>query len=504
MRFNLWSWLGLFANIFTIGITLAVLIVMAGIGRRHRGNRSFALFLFFLFGWIFSGQFTQVLLWLGQGDPRTGLYTTAAFFFYQALALFHFAGRLVGLRRPWFRLSVGTGTVLGLASLIPLVTHQIITAPSLSPTGLLRWDTHPLGYGLVAVAFAYLIVTPLILLIRRYRVPHPMVTIGTLIIAGSEVIGLTGSLFAIPFPLLTMGVAAGISILGISMVHYQLLKPLRDTTRKLEARQADLKERNRRLEEANSKLQELDEWKEKMTHMVIHDVKSPLNVINVVLTDFRNNLSAGMDSTQQQLLQSALISAHRVQSLVSSMLDVRRLEEGRLPIKPVPFDLRSIIDDSLQALNPLLTLHDISVDVHFSTPIPMADGDPDVIARVIENLVDNAAKFSPSPGTVAIELSAETDELRFSISDCGPGIPPAYQERVFEKFFRITSEAQDTRSGVGLGLAFCKLALEAQGGYIWVESDGHSGTAFHFSLPAWQEPAGNPNPVSGTVSHRND
>jgi signal transduction histidine kinase len=356
----------------------------------------------------------------------------------------------------------------------------------------------------VAVAFAYLIVTPLILLIRRYRVPHPMVTIGTLIIAGSEVIGLTGSLFAIPFPLLTMGVAAGISILGISMVHYQLLKPLRDTTRKLEARQADLKERNRRLEEANSKLQELDEWKEKMTHMVIHDVKSPLNVINVVLTDFRNNLSAGMDSTQQQLLQSALISAHRVQSLVSSMLDVRRLEEGRLPIKPVPFDLRSIIDDSLQALNPLLTLHDISVDVHFSTPIPMADGDPDVIARVIENLVDNAAKFSPSPGTVAIELSAETDELRFSISDCGPGIPPAYQERVFEKFFRITSEAQDTRSGVGLGLAFCKLALEAQGGYIWVESDGHSGTAFHFSLPAWQEPAGNPNPVSGTVSQRND
>jgi len=399
---------------------------------------------------------------------------------------------------------VGTGTVLGLTGLIPLVTHQIITDPSLSPTGLLRWDIHPLGYGLVAIAFAYLVVAPLILLTRRYRVPHPMVTIGTLIIAGAEIIGLTGSLFAVPLPLLSMGVAAGITILGISMVHYQLLKPLRDTTLKMEARQADLKERNRRLEEANIKLQELDEWKEKMAHMVIHDLKSPLNVINVVLNDFRNNLSADMDSTQQQLLQSALISAHRVQRLVSSMLDVRRLEEGRLPIKPVPFDLRLIIDDCLQAVNPLLTLHDISVDVHTSATIPMAHADPDVIARVIENLIDNAAKFSPSPGTVAIEVNAETDKLQFSISDSGPGIPPAYQERVFEKFFRITSESQDTRSGVGLGLAFCKLALEAQGGHIWVESDGHSGTAFHFTLPAWKESAGNTNPISGTVSYGND
>ena len=86
-------------------------------------------------------------------------------------------------------------------------------------------------------------------------------------------------------------------------------------------------------------------------------------------------------------------------------------------------------------------------------------------------------------------MLAEPDKNRVSISDTGPGIPPVYQKQIFEKYFQISPGSQDTRSGAGLGLAFCKLALEAQGGHIWVESDGHTGTTFHFTVPLCKQPA---------------
>jgi signal transduction histidine kinase len=496
MKFNFWSWLGLFSNIFTIAIALAVLILMAVLGRRHRGNRSFALFLFLVFGWIGSGQSTQVLIWLNQGDPTIPLRITAAFFFFQAIALFHFVGRLIELIHPWFYLSVGAGLTIGLVGLIPLCHHRVITNPVLSPTGLLQWDIFPLGYALVGIAFAYLAATPPLLFTHHRQVPHFLIIVGVTIVVVAEIAGLCGSLVALPFPLLALGVSVGTALLGTSMVHFQVFRSLKNMTHELQARQAELEERNRRLEEANVRLRELDEWREKMTHMLIHDLKSPLSVVSVVLSDFRNNLALQPDSTQHQLLQSALIAAHRIQNLVGSMLDVHRLEEDRMPVNPVPFDLTSVIDDCIQTANPLLSLYEITVNVEAPTTAPQVYADLELTARVIGNLLDNAVKFSPSPGTLAIRVRPGLDELQFSISDAGPGIAPAYHQQIFEKFFRITPASEDTRSGAGLGLAFCKLALEAQGGRIWVESDGHNGATFHFTLPIWIEPAEAPNSAS--------
>lgn len=497
MRFDFWSWLGLFSNMVTISVTLAVLILMAAIGRRHRGNRSFAAFLLCVFGWIWSGQTTQVLFWLNQGDPTLSLRAAAAFFYFQSIALFHFAGRLTELKRTWFYLSVWAGVAIGLVGLAPLANHRIISNPGLSPTGLLRWHTSSLGYALVAAAFVYLMASPLLLLTRYRQVPHPLISVGVSVLAVAEIAGLSSSLLALPFTLLALGVSAAISLLGICMVHFQLFKPLEETARELKAHQADLEERNQRLKEANASLRELDRWKEKMTHMVIHDLKNPLNVIDVVLNDFDHNLSSKMDRTQHQLLQSALISAHRIRNLISSMLDVRRMEEGRLPLNLTAFDLITVIDECIQRINPLLSLYKITVDVSRPGGALKAYADPCLIARVIENLLDNAAKFSPSPGRVDIRALAEPDKIRVSISDTGPGIPPVYQKQVFEKYFQISPGSQDTRSGAGLGLAFCKLTLEAQGGHIWVESDGQTGTTFHFTVPLCKRPAVESNSSAG-------
>ncbi len=488
MAFNFSSWLGLFSNLITIGVALAFLILTVGLGRRHRGNLPFALFLSLVLGWIGSVQFTQILLWLGQGNPALSLEMSGAFFFLQGAALFYFAGRLIGSKHPGFILSAGAALAIWLAGLIPLSNHQVIVNPRLSPTGLLRWDTYPLGYVFIAISFGYLIGGFLLLWTHRHQLPHHSLIAGIGVIAVAEVLGLIGSLCSFPFPVLTLGTAVGVATLGSSMVYFQLFKPLSDMTAELQARQLELEERNRRLEETNTKLRESDEWKEKMTHMIIHDLKNPLGIINVVLDDLKDNLSAHMDDVQYKLLESALAAAHRIQGRVHSMLDMRRLEEGCLPIRPTSCHPARLIDKCVQAIDPLLALHEITINTELPAQVSPIHADPAITSRIIENLLDNAIKFSPSPGTITVRVRSEPDEVQFSIIDLGPGIPLPYQQRIFEKFFQITLPAKDMRPGTGLGLTFCKLAVEAQGGRIWVESDGHNGAAFHFTLPASKEP----------------
>jgi signal transduction histidine kinase len=500
MRFNFWSWLGLAANLITIAVTLAFLALILGLGQRQRGNRSFALFLALLLGYIGGGQSTQVLLWLGQGSPARTLQISSAFFFFQGIALFNFAGRLIGLKRPQFNMVVGIGLITGLGGLVPLLNDRVLVNPSLSHTGLLRWDTISLAYYLMALVFLYLVAAPVLLLVFHHQVPHPALIIGTGIITVAEIAGVSASLLAIPFPVLALGVISGIAILGTSMVYYQLFKPLNDMTQELRVRQADLEERNFRLEEANVKLRDLDEWREKMTQMVIHDLRNPLNVISVVLNQFKTNLTGHVDEALLRLLRSALISERRIQSLVSSMLDMHRLEEGQLPINPTPFDLSLLVDECVQAAAPLLTLYDITVDIDKPGAALPAYADPTITTRVVSNLLENAVKFSPSPGTVDVRIDAGPDDLQTSIRDSGPGIAPVHQQQIFEKFFQIRPEAEKIRAGVGLGLSFCKLALEAQGGRIWVESDGRTGTTFFLTLPTWQEPATERTSPSGTES----
>jgi len=488
MTFNLSSWLGLLANLITLAVTLAFLILTLGLGRRHLSNRSFALFLLLVCGWIGCGQFTQILLWLGQGNPTLSLEMSAAFYFLQGAALFHFAGRLIGLRRPWFFISVGAAFAVWLAGMVPLLNHRVLANPRLSPTGLLRWDTYPLGYVFIAVSFSYLMGAFLLSWTHHRRVPHPSLTISMGIIALGEVLGLIGALFTLPFPILTLNTTLGVGALGSSMVYFQLFKPLSDMTRELRARQAELEAQNRCLEETNLKLREANEWTEKMTQMIVHDLKSPLGVIKVVLDEFQSRLSDHMDDTQRQLLESALAATHRIQGRVHGLLDLRRLENGQLPIKPIPLAPASFIEQCVESIGPLSSLYDITLQIDMPAQVPWVYADPIVTSRVLENLLDNAIKFSPSPGTVTLRARRDADVVQFSVIDSGPGIPPAYQQQIFEKFFQLTLPTQEARTGTGLGLAFCKLAVEAQGGRIWVESDGSHGTAFHFTLPISREP----------------
>jgi two-component system sensor histidine kinase KdpD len=130
----------------------------------------------------------------------------------------------------------------------------------------------------------------------------------------------------------------------------------------------------------------------------------------------------------------------------------------------------------------------LEVQCTFPDDLPTAFADPHISQRIIENLLDNAIKFSPPRTTIRINVTCDDRMITTSITDAGPGIPKDRQQEIFDRFAQIKNAASpSTRAGFGLGLTFCHLATQAMGGSIWVESDGESGTTFLFTLPVYED-----------------
>jgi signal transduction histidine kinase len=253
----------------------------------------------------------------------------------------------------------------------------------------------------------------------------------------------------------------------------------------LSQRQAELEQRNAELEDANARLREADTWKENLSNMIIHDLKNPLGVIQGAMIYFKGTLGDELDNRQSQLLDSALISTDRALRLVSAILDVRRLEEGRMQLELCPVAPSEVIQTCLVESYPLLTIHELTYSLDVPEDLPAVWADHNALLRIIGNLIDNAVKFTPAGGHISICAHQVSDEVQFSISDTGYGIPPEQQSYIFEKFAQAGIRAQGQRAGVGLGLTFCQLAVAAQNGRIWVESKQGTGATFHFVLPIW-------------------
>lgn len=247
-----------------------------------------------------------------------------------------------------------------------------------------------------------------------------------------------------------------------------------------------LRQRNTELEAANNRLRELDTWKQSLSSMLVHDMKNPLGVVEGALTLLSMTLQVGED--ERELLESASISAQRALKLINAILDVQRLEEGKMPLELAELDPLPVIRNSIEGMMPLLAVHRLEGGIEADDDLPPAHADKVVFTRVVENLMDNAIKFTPPGGQVSVSVAvhdAEEGMLVFGVSDTGPGISRADQQRIFEKFAQATARAEGKRSGVGLGLTFCKLAVEAHGGRIWVESEEGEGTTFYFTLPIY-------------------
>jgi len=229
-----------------------------------------------------------------------------------------------------------------------------------------------------------------------------------------------------------------------------------------------------------------ERMREDMTHTMVHDLRNPLASIHAAIEMVTEGMFGDLPPDLLEVLQLAQHSAQRMLDLVNAILDVSRLESGRVPLEWRTFNLADLVTETLQAQAALAIEKDIRLEG--SVPADLtAWADPDLIARVLQNLVGNAIKFTPAGGRVSVtarrEEQAPYARLVVQVSDSGPGIPPDIQSRLFQKF---VSGRQPER-GSGLGLAFCKLALEAHGERIWVESTPGQGATFSFSLACRQE-----------------
>ncbi len=219
--------------------------------------------------------------------------------------------------------------------------------------------------------------------------------------------------------------------------------------------------------------QELARLRDEMTHMLVHDLRSPLSVINGSLEMLDEMARDGDLSSAGRLLALARQGSGRMLEMVESLLSVNRLESGQMPLNPEPVSIAHLLEEATFRLMPLAAQAQITMAVDCDPAVPSVQADRALFGRVLNNLLDNAVKFTPDGGQVRLwarpdPLQAPTSVL-IGVNDTGPGIPAEAQQRIFEKFQQVKSTI-GRRKGTGLGLALCKLAVEAHGGQIWVES----------------------------------
>ncbi len=230
---------------------------------------------------------------------------------------------------------------------------------------------------------------------------------------------------------------------------------------------------------------ELARLRDDMTNMLIHDLRSPLTMIIGSLGLLQRPAPRQDEAQFNKLLTIASNGSNRMLDLINQLLDISKLESGQLVLNAQPLYVETLFSETILHFALAAAEFDITLTTTHEPQLPPLQGDGQLLARVLNNLVDNALKFTPDGGRVTLKSCADpldAGKLLIMVSDTGPGIPPEVQPRLFEKFQQI-AVSSSRRRGTGLGLAFCKLAVEAHGGRIWVESAPGQGSTFIISLP---------------------
>ena len=213
-----------------------------------------------------------------------------------------------------------------------------------------------------------------------------------------------------------------------------------------------------------------------------HGLRTPLaimrNEVDVALAADELSIAAC------EVLLSARDEVDRMTRMIDNLLTSAQSDEGRLELLTVPVDLRRVVDDAVRALEPLAIAKRVSLTAGGERCEVQAD--PPRLKLVLTNLIDNAIKFSPPGAEVRIETWRHDDDVGFTVTDAGPGIPPSDEEHLFDRFFRVDKPGTPDVGGSGLGLAICREVALAHGGRIWVDSSLSGGSAFSLALPSWR------------------
>lgn len=227
----------------------------------------------------------------------------------------------------------------------------------------------------------------------------------------------------------------------------------------------------------------LQQQREELTDMIVHDLRNPASAISGIVAMLKSLKDmGGIPDDFDEMMQLAERNVNKILELVQEILDVRQLETGQLPMDKSAIDMERLIEDALQLQQPIVSLKGMTLTNQTTQGLPCAWGDVRLMRRVLQNLIDNAAKFSRRDGEIIVQARISADDpqmIQVCVQDFGVGIPAELQDHVFEKFV----SARNAQRGSGIGLTFCRLAVLAHDGRIWAESEENRGSTFYFTLP---------------------
>ena len=226
---------------------------------------------------------------------------------------------------------------------------------------------------------------------------------------------------------------------------------------------------------------ELGHWREELSGIVVHNLRNPLTWVKSGAEMARMFLPQDTDPDVFLALDMAIKGADRLEQQIDVLLNISRAEAGQTLTDQDWLSPTRLVADVVELLGPRAATQDILLQSELPESLPMVLGNRNMLALTLENLVDNAIKFSPPGESVNVLAHASPSTLHISVTDRGPGVDPAEREHIFEKFYQVSGRRS---KGAGLGLHFCKLAIEAHSGRIWAQDNGQAqGSTFSFTLP---------------------
>jgi signal transduction histidine kinase/CheY-like chemotaxis protein len=250
------------------------------------------------------------------------------------------------------------------------------------------------------------------------------------------------------------------------------------------------KEREARsLAQINEELRRLDELKSEFLAMVSHELRTPLTAIvgysRLLIRQVHGPLSPKQIEHQEAIFRSA----QRLTDLINELLDVSRLESGRVELSPHPTDARAIVDQAIAVVAVAAQAKRISVENSVSREAPAVQADPERLQQVLVNLLSNAVKFTPDGGAVTVTAGRHKEQAWLAVQDTGVGIPRDELARIWDPFYQVESTLRRRHGGSGLGLTIVRRLVELHGGLVRAESEGENrGSRFTFTLPVATAP----------------
>ena len=225
----------------------------------------------------------------------------------------------------------------------------------------------------------------------------------------------------------------------------------------------------------------LEQLKDEFIGLISHELRTPLTVIGGGLSTLLTEWNRLSPSEVQQLLKDALLESESLSHLIENLLELSRAQALQLSLYSEPTDVKTLVTEALAKIKRQAPSHQFVTS--FPDKLQLINADPLRIERILYNLLDNAAKYSPPGSQIKVTVNAETERLVIGVSDRGKGLSSSEQARIFGPFQRLENNRPDQARGAGLGLMVCRRLVEAHGGEIWIESKKGRGSTFFFSLP---------------------